>query len=55
MPGIVTLMLKKKVLIKKGYKNSREVRKAFEELNNYIKIYGKPEEAYYFLIKSNVE
>ena len=55
MPGTVILMLKKKVLIQRVYKNSQEVRKAFEELNNYIKIYGKPEEAYYFLIKSNIE
>jgi len=54
MPGIVTLMLKKKILIKRGYKNSSQVRKAFEELNNYIKTYGKPKEAYYFLIKSKL-
>jgi hypothetical protein len=54
MPGTVILMLQKKVLIKRGYKNNIQVRKAFEELNNYIKIYGKPKEAYYFLIKSKL-
>lgn len=54
MPGTVILMLKKRVLIQRVYKNSNEVRKVFEEMNEYIKIYGKPEEAYYFLIKSNV-
>jgi hypothetical protein len=54
MPGTVILMLQNKVLIKRGYKNSKEIRKAFEELDNYIKIYGKPEESYYFLIKSKL-
>jgi len=54
MPGTVILMLQKKVLIKRGYKNSKEVQIAFEELNNYIKTYGKPKEAYYFLIKSKL-
>lgn len=51
MPGTIKLKTENNVVFVRTFKDSKEIRKIFEQFNNWIKEFGDKEKAYHFLIK----